>query len=102
MGESVQKPIEYYRNNLDTTLTLLETMRSYDVRRLVFSSSATVYGADNPVPYTEDMPAGRCTNPYGWTKWMIEQILADVARRTRRSRSSACGILTPSARMRAV
>lgn len=80
VGESVQKPIEYYRNNLDTTLTLLETMRSYDVRRLVFSSSATVYGADNPVPYTEDMPAGRCTNPYGWTKWMIEQILADVAR----------------------
>ena len=80
VGESVQKPIEYYRNNLDTTLTLLETMRSYDVRRLVFSSSATVYGADNPVPYTEDRPAGRCTNPYGWTKWMIEQILADVAR----------------------
>ncbi len=80
VGESVQKPIEYYRNNLDTTLTLLETMRSYDVRRLVFSSSATVYGADNPVPYTEDMPAGRCTNPYGWTKWMIEQILADIAR----------------------
>ena len=80
VGESVQKPIEYYRNNLDTTLTLLETMRSYDVHRLVFSSSATVYGADNPVPYTEDMPAGRCTNPYGWTKWMIEQILADVAR----------------------
>lgn len=80
VGESVQKPIEYYRNNLDTTLTLLETMRSYDVRRLVFSSSATVYGADNPVPYTEDMPAGCCTNPYGWTKWMIEQILADVVR----------------------
>ena len=80
VGESVQKPIEYYRNNLDTTLTLLETMRSYDVRRLVFSSSATVYGADNPVPYTEDMPAGCCTNPYGWTKWMIEQILADVAK----------------------
>ena len=80
VGESVQKPIEYYRNNLDTTLTLLETMRSHGVRRLVFSSSATVYGADNPVPYTEDMPAGRCTNPYGWTKWMIEQILADAAK----------------------
>ena len=80
VGESVQKPIAYYRNNLDTTLTLLETMRSHGVRRLVFSSSATVYGADNPVPYTEDMPAGRCTNPYGWTKWMIEQILADAAK----------------------
>ncbi len=80
VGESVQRPIEYYRNNLDTTLTLLETMRSHGVRRLVFSSSATVYGADNPVPYTEDMPAGRCTNPYGWTKWMIEQILADAAK----------------------
>ena len=80
VGESVQRPIEYYRNNLDTTLTLLETMRSHGVHRLVFSSSATVYGADNPVPYTEDMPAGRCTNPYGWTKWMIEQILADAAK----------------------
>lgn len=80
VGESVQKPLEYYRNNLDTTLTLLETMRRHGVRRLVFSSSATVYGADNPVPYTEDMPAGRCTNPYGWTKWMIEQILADAAK----------------------
>ena len=80
VGESVQKPIEYYRNNLDTTLTLLETMRSYDVRRLVFSSSATVYGADNPVPDSTDMVAVRCTDPYGWTKWMIEQILADIAR----------------------
>ena len=78
VGESVEKPIAYYRNNLDTTLTLLETMAAHGVKRLIFSSSATVYGMDNPVPYTEDMPRGACTNPYGWTKSMIEQILSDA------------------------
>ncbi len=78
VGESVQKPVAYYRNNLDTTLTLLETMAAHGVKRLIFSSSATVYGMENPVPYTEDMPRGACTNPYGWTKSMIEQILADA------------------------
>ena len=78
VGESVQKPVAYYRNNLDTTLTLLETMAAHDVKKLIFSSSATVYGSENPVPYTEDMPRGSCTNPYGWTKSMIEQILADA------------------------
>lgn len=79
VGESVAKPVEYYRNNIDTTLTLLETMKKHGCKRLVFSSSATVYGEKNPAPYTEDMPTGGCTNPYGWTKHMIEQILRDVA-----------------------
>lgn len=78
VGESVVKPIEYYRNNIDTTLTLLECMKENGVKRIVFSSSATVYGDDNVPPFTEMMPKGMCTNPYGWTKWMQEQILTDA------------------------
>lgn len=78
VGESVRKPIEYYRNNLDTTLTLLETMREFGVKQIVFSSSATVYGVPESVPLKENMPTKGCTNPYGWTKYMIEQILKDV------------------------
>lgn len=77
VGESVAKPLEYYRNNLDSTLSLCEAMREYGVKRFVFSSSATVYGTAQTMPLTETMPTG-CTNPYGWTKYMIEQILADV------------------------
>ena len=79
VGESVAKPVAYYRNNLDTTLTLLETMQRHGVKRLVFSSSATVYGMSENVPFTEDMPSPGCTNPYGWTKYMIERILTDAA-----------------------
>lgn len=79
VGESVQKPIAYYRNNLDTTLTLLEVMQEYDCKRFIFSSSATVYGTSDKVPFTEDAKELGCTNPYGWTKYMIEQILKDVA-----------------------
>lgn len=79
VGESVKKPVAYYRNNLNATLTLLECMSQYGCKRLIFSSSATVYGAKNPVPYQETMPTGCCTNPYGWTKHMIEQILRDAA-----------------------
>ena len=79
VGESVEKPLEYYRNNLDSTLTLLEVMRQFGVHNFVFSSSATVYGADNPYPYVETMKKGTCSNPYGWTKSMIEQILCDAA-----------------------
>lgn len=79
VGESVQKPVEYYRNNLDTLLTLLEAMRDHGVKRIIFSSSATVYGMSENVPFTEEMPTGGCTNPYGWTKLMIEQILRDAA-----------------------
>ena len=79
VGESVAKPLLYYRNNLDTTLALLEVMAAHGCKRFIFSSSATVYGMTNKVPFTEDMPAGGCTNPYGWTKFMIEQILRDAA-----------------------
>lgn len=78
VGESVQKPLKYYRNNLDTTLTLLEVMAAHGVKKIVFSSSATVYGVPERVPLTEDMPTS-CSNPYGWTKWMIEQILRDAS-----------------------
>ncbi len=78
VGESVEKPLAYYRNNLDSTLALCETMQAHGVSRFVFSSSATVYGTVQTMPLTEDMPTG-CTNPYGWTKYMIEQILRDVA-----------------------
>ena len=79
VGESVEKPVEYYRNNIDTTLTLLECMRELGLSNFVFSSSATVYGDDHKPPFTEEMTKGACTNPYGWTKWMQEQILADAA-----------------------
>ena len=78
VGESVKKPLKYYRNNLDTTLTLLETMARHAVKRLVFSSSATVYGVPVRPRLTEDMPTA-CANPYGGTKLMIEQILRDTA-----------------------
>lgn len=80
VGESVEKPVLYYRNNIDTTLSLLECMKKYDVNNIIFSSSATVYGEENPVPYTEEMKRGTCTNPYGWTKVMMEQILEDAAK----------------------
>lgn len=79
VGESVAKPLKYYRNNINTTLSLLEAMADTGVKRMIFSSSATVYGEQNPAPYNEEMPKGLCTNPYGWTKSMMEQILADAA-----------------------
>ena len=79
VGESVAKPLTYYRNNINTTLSLLEAMADTGVKRIIFSSSATVYGEQNPAPYNEEMPKGLCTNPYGWTKSMMEQILADAA-----------------------
>jgi UDP-glucose 4-epimerase len=78
VGESVEKPLEYYENNLGSTFALVATMARHAVTKLVFSSSATVYGANSPVPMTEDLPTS-ATNPYGWTKVMIEQILRDVA-----------------------
>ena len=79
VGESVVEPLKYYRNNIDCTLTLLEAMQAHDVGRLIFSSSATVYGAPERLPYTEDMKLGECPNPYGATKQMIERIIADTA-----------------------
>ena len=78
VGESVQKPLAYYRNNLDSALTVLEVMQEFGCHRFVFSSSATVYG-DRPAPLTEDSPVGNCSNPYGWTKYMIEVILQSAA-----------------------
>ncbi len=78
VGESVAMPLLYYRNNLDSTLALLETMADFAVTKFVFSSSATVYGTPETVPITEDFPLS-CTNPYGWTKLMIEQILRDLS-----------------------
>lgn len=81
VGESVKKPLMYYRNNLDTTLTLLEVMKANSCHNIIFSSSATVYGDANKAPFTEDMPTGMgISNPYGWTKYMIEQILMDMAK----------------------
>ena len=77
VGESVQKPLEYYENNLNGTFVLLKVMREFGCKTFVFSSSATVYGMNNPVPYVEDMPTS-ATNPYGYTKVMIEQILHDI------------------------
>lgn len=80
VGESVEKPLLYYRNNLDSALSLLEVMKDHGVYKLVFSSSATVYGSAE-IPYTESSSTGiGITNPYGQTKYMIEQILRDVAR----------------------
>ena len=78
VGESVSIPLKYYQNNITGTLTLLECMAEAGVKSIVFSSSATVYGEQNIAPYTEDMPTGGCSNPYGWTKHMIEQILMDL------------------------
>ncbi|MDO4867622.1 MAG: UDP-glucose 4-epimerase GalE [Clostridia bacterium] len=78
VGESVQKPLEYYDNNLYGFIVLAEVMRAHGVKQLVFSSSATVYGMNNPVPFREEMPTS-ATNPYGYTKVMIEQMLRDIA-----------------------
>ena len=77
VGESVEKPLEYYENNIGGTLNLIKAMREANCKNIVFSSSATVYGVNNKVPYTEDMPTS-ATNPYGYTKVMIEQILNDM------------------------
>lgn len=78
VGESVEKPIEYYRNNISGTLNLVDCMRNYGVKNIIFSSSATVYGDPAFIPITEECPKGKPTNPYGWTKWMLEQILTDL------------------------
>ena len=77
VGESVEKPLEYYYNNLTNTLVLCDVMRSHGCKNIVFSSSATVYGEPDSVPLSEAARKNPATNPYGWTKWMIEQILTD-------------------------
>ncbi len=78
VGESVSKPWEYYENNITGTLVLVDVMRKHNVKNIIFSSSATVYGNPKFIPITEDCPKGECTNPYGWTKSMLEQILTDM------------------------
>ena len=78
VGESVAKPLEYYENNMNATFVLLDTMRRHGCKNLVFSSSATVYGNPAVIPITEDCPKGKCTNPYGQTKSMLEEVLMDV------------------------
>ena len=78
VGESVAKPWEYYENNIAGTLTLVDVMRKAGVKNIIFSSSATVYGDPAFIPITEECPKGQCTNPYGWTKSMLEQILSDI------------------------
>ncbi len=78
VGESVQKPWEYYENNIAGTLTLVDVMRKHGVKNIIFSSSATVYGDPAMIPITEECPKGQCTNPYGWTKSMLEQVLSDM------------------------
>lgn len=78
VGESVEKPLEYYDNNITGTLNLVEVMRNNGCKNIIFSSSATVYGDPVEIPITENCPKGQCTNPYGWTKSMLEQVLMDV------------------------
>ena len=78
VGESVVKPWEYYNNNIAGTLTLVDVMRQHGCKNIIFSSSATVYGDPAQIPITEECPKGQCTNPYGWTKSMLEQILMDM------------------------
>lgn len=80
VGESVEMPLEYYDNNLGSTITLCEAMRAHGVKNIIFSSSATVYSGDNEMPLYETSKTGSCTNPYGWTKYMCEQILRDYAK----------------------
>lgn len=78
VGESVKKPLEYYHNNLTGTLSLLKAMEETEVKKIIFSSSATVYGDPESTPITEDFPKGVCTNPYGWSKSFMEQIMTDL------------------------
>ena len=78
VGESVAKPWEYYNNNISGTLNLVKVMKENGCKNIIFSSSATVYGDPQEIPITENCPKGQCTNPYGWTKSMLEQILMDI------------------------
>ena len=78
VGESVEKPWEYYENNISGTLVLVDVMHRHGCKSIIFSSSATVYGDPAEIPITEQCPKGQCTNPYGWTKSMLEQVLMDI------------------------
>lgn len=78
VGESVAKPLEYYENNMNGVFVLCDVMRQHGCKNIIFSSSATVYGDPAIIPITEECPKGQCTNPYGWTKSMLEQVLSDL------------------------
>ena len=80
VGESVAQPWRYYDNNLNSTLVLTKVMTEVGMKNIIFSSSATVYGSDNEMPLRETSRTGGCTNPYGWTKYMTEQILSGIAK----------------------
>lgn len=80
VGESVKLPLDYYDNNLGSTITLCQVMKEFGVNNIIFSSSATVYSSDNEMPLCESSATGNCTNPYGWTKYVCEQILRDYAK----------------------
>lgn len=82
VGESVKMPLEYYDNNLRSTITLCQSMKVHNVKKIIFSSSATVYSGDNKMPLFETSKIGECTNPYGWTKFVCEQVLRDCVRAT--------------------
>ncbi len=94
VGESCSKPLEYYENNLNATLTLLKTMLNNNVNKIVFSSSATVYDASNDAERVEGMRLG-CTNPYGWTKFMCEQIIRDVCTANKNLRAISLRYFNP-------
>jgi UDP-glucose 4-epimerase len=100
-GESVRKPLEYYHNNLTGTLVLCDAMRRHGCFSLVFSSSATVYGAGSEPPFSEDAPLSAAPNPYGSTKLMIETILRDLHTADRAGALRCCATLIPSARTKA-
>ena len=78
IGESIEKPLEYYHNNMTSTIVLVDQLRKHNCKNIIFSSSATVYGNPGVVPYTEELPKGQCTNPYGRTKSMLEDVLIDI------------------------
>ena len=98
VGESVSKPIEYYSNNLNCTLVILDVMRRHGCKNFVFSSSATVYGDPATVPITEDFPVGATTNPYGTTKAFTERILTDVCAADPHPERGPAAVLQPHRR----
>lgn len=101
VGESVQKPLAYYDNNVGGTVTLCQVMAEAGCKRMIFSSSATVYGMNNPSPLREDMPTGAVTNPYGRTKYIIEEILKDTCASDEEWSACCCGTSIPLAHTRA-
>ncbi len=100
VGESVAEPLEYYDNNVNGTLRLVSAMRAANVKNLIFSSSATVYGDQPKIPYVESFPTGTPQSPYGKSKLMVEQILTDLQKPSRSGVLRCCVISTRSARTR--